>query len=58
MSEHLDLDISAILKGELTLDEAGDKLIELMVRTCNGLLTSAEALGHQEFVLTKLYISA
>jgi (2R)-sulfolactate sulfo-lyase subunit beta len=58
MSEHIDLDVSAILKGEITLDEAGDKLIELMVRTCNGRFTATEALGHREFVLTKLYISA
>lgn len=58
MSEHIDLNVSAILKGEMTLDEAGDKLIELMVRTCNGRFTATEALGHREFVLTKLYISA
>jgi (2R)-sulfolactate sulfo-lyase subunit beta len=58
MSEHIDLDVSAILRGEMTLDEAGDRLIELMVRTCNGRLTAAEALGHREFVLTKLYRSA
>jgi (2R)-sulfolactate sulfo-lyase subunit beta len=58
MSEHVDLDVSAILRGEMTLDQAGDKLIEVIVRTCNGRLTAAEALGHREFVLTKLYISA
>lgn len=58
MGEHIDLDVSAILKGELTLDGAGDQLIDMMIRTCNGRLTSAEALGHREFVLTKLYISA
>ena len=58
MSEHIDLDVSAILRGEMTLDEAGDRLIELMVRTCNGRFTATEALGHREFVLTKLYISA
>ncbi len=58
MSEHIDLDVSAILRGEMTLDQAGDKLIEVIVRTCNGRLTAAEALGHREFVLTKLYVSA
>jgi len=58
MNEHIDLDVSAILRGEMTLDEAGDKLIEIVVRTCNGRLTAAEALGHREFVLTKLYVSA
>jgi (2R)-sulfolactate sulfo-lyase subunit beta len=58
MSEHIDLDVSPILRGEITLDEAGDKLIELIIRTGNGRVTAAEALGHREFVLIKLYISA
>jgi (2R)-sulfolactate sulfo-lyase subunit beta len=58
MSEHIDLDVSAILRGEMTLDQAGDKLLEMVARTANGRLTAAEALGHREFVLTKLYISA
>ncbi len=58
MSEHIDLNVSPILKGELTLDEAGDQLIDMILRTSNGRLTAAEALGHREFVLTKLYISA
>ncbi len=58
MSEHIDLDVSAILRGEMTIDQAGDKLLEVMLRTCNGRLTAAEALGHREFVLTKLYRSA
>jgi (2R)-sulfolactate sulfo-lyase subunit beta len=58
MSEHIDLDVSGILRRELTLDQAGDRLIDIMIRTCNGRLTCAEALGHREFVLTKLYQSA
>jgi (2R)-sulfolactate sulfo-lyase subunit beta len=58
MSEHMDLDVSGILRGEMTLDEAGDRLIDMIVRTANGRLTAAEALGHREFVLTKLYRSA
>jgi (2R)-sulfolactate sulfo-lyase subunit beta len=58
MSEHIDVDVSAILKGEQTLDEAGDALLDMVKRTCNGRNTAAEALGHREFVLTKLYISA
>jgi (2R)-sulfolactate sulfo-lyase subunit beta len=58
MSEHIDFDCSAILRGEMTLDEAGDRLLEMVVRTANGRNTAAEALGHREFVLTKLYRSA
>lgn len=58
MTEHIDLDVSKILQGEMTLDQAGDALIEMVVRTANGRLTAAEALGHREFVMTKLYRSA
>jgi (2R)-sulfolactate sulfo-lyase subunit beta len=58
MSEHIDLDCSAILRGEMSVDEAGDELIDVILRTANGRLTAAEALGHREFVLTKLYRSA
>jgi len=58
MKEHIDLDVSAILRGESTVDEAGDQLIDMIIRTANGRLTAAEGLGHREFVLTKLYRSA
>jgi (2R)-sulfolactate sulfo-lyase subunit beta len=58
MGEHIDLDVSGILRREMNLDQAGDALIDLTVRTGNGRLTAAEALGHREFVLTKLYRSA
>jgi len=58
MSEHVDYDCSAILRGEMTLDQSGDNLIQMLVRTCNGRLTAQEVLGHEEFVLTKLYESA
>jgi (2R)-sulfolactate sulfo-lyase subunit beta len=58
MAEHIDYDCSAILRGEMTLDESGDNLLDIMVRTCNGRRSAAEVLGHEEFVLTKLYRSA
>jgi (2R)-sulfolactate sulfo-lyase subunit beta len=58
MSEHVDVDVSGVLRREMTLDEAGDALIDMVMRTANGRLTAAEALGHREFVLTKLYRSA
>jgi (2R)-sulfolactate sulfo-lyase subunit beta len=58
MAEHIDHDVSGLLRRELTLDRAGDQLIELALRTADGRLTAAEVLGHREFVLTKLYRSA
>jgi (2R)-sulfolactate sulfo-lyase subunit beta len=58
MSEHVDLDVSGVLRREMTIDQAGDALIEMIRRTANGRATAAEALGHKEFVMTKLYRSA
>ncbi len=58
MSEHIDYDCSAILRGEMTLDESGDNLLDMLIRTCEGRLTAQEVLGHEEFVLTRLYESA
>jgi (2R)-sulfolactate sulfo-lyase subunit beta len=58
MSEHIDVDTSGLLQREITMDEAGERLLDMMFRTANGRLTAAEALGHREFVLTRLYESA
>lgn len=58
MGEHVDVDVSGLLRKEMTPDDAGDALLEMMLRTANGRLTAAEALGHREFVLTRLYESA
>ena len=58
MSEHVDLDVSGILRRDMTIDGAGDGLIDMILRTANGRNTAAEALGHREFVMTKLYRSA
>ncbi|MBB5216378.1 UxaA family hydrolase [Parapusillimonas granuli] len=58
MSEHIDVDTSGLLQREIDLDKAGDKLLESMLATANGRWTAAEALGHREFVLTRLFESA
>jgi (2R)-sulfolactate sulfo-lyase subunit beta len=58
MSEHVDLDVSGLLQRQKNMDQCGDELLQVMLRTCNGRLTCAEALGHREFVLTRLYESA
>lgn len=58
MSEHIDVDVSGILQRKMNIDQAGDALIDMTLRICNGRHTAAEVLGHREFVLTKLYRSA
>ncbi len=58
MGEHIDVDVSGLLSRELTLPQAGDLMMEHLARAANGRITSAEALGHREFTMTKLYRSA
>lgn len=58
MSEHIDVDVTGILRREMNYDQAGDKLLDMLISTCNGRMTSAEVLGHREFIMTRLYESA
>lgn len=58
MNEHIDVDVSSLLRGEVNLDQAADSLWDRVVRTANGQLVKAEILRHNEFVLTKLFRSA
>ncbi len=52
-----DPDVSGLPRPEYDLTTAGDRLVEVIDRTVNGRLTAAEAIGHREFSLTKLYPS-
>ncbi len=58
MSEHVDVDLTGMLRMEMTLDQAADAALKMLERTINGRMTAAETLRHDEFVLTKLYPSA
>jgi (2R)-sulfolactate sulfo-lyase subunit beta len=58
MSEHIDVDVTGILRVEMTLDQAADHALEVLARTINGRLTAAETLRHDEYSITKLYRSA
>jgi len=58
MSEHIDLDVSPVITENMTLDWAADATEDLVVRTASGRRTAAEALGHREFVLTRLHRTA
>ena len=58
MAEHIDVDLSGLLRFDINLDGAAGLMMDVMASTVNGRLTNAETLRHDEFVLTKLYRSA
>jgi (2R)-sulfolactate sulfo-lyase subunit beta len=58
MGEHVDVDVTGVLRQELSLEAAGDAVMAMLLRTAAGRLTAAEVQGHREFVLTRLYRTA
>jgi len=57
MPEHIDVDVSGILKGTMSYDEAGELILKTLLKTASGKLTAAEILGHNEFALTRFWKS-
>jgi len=53
MGNDIDLDVSTILRGEETWEEAGRRIYAFALRVASGEPTAAEALGHAEFVLLR-----
>ncbi|WP_242531039.1 UxaA family hydrolase [Roseococcus thiosulfatophilus] len=58
MSEHVDVDVTGLLQKTMNMDDAGEALLDCILRTADGQHTAAEILGHREFSLTRLYESA
>ncbi len=53
MKDNIDLDCSKVLTQGKSLDEAGEELLEMVVRTANGRKTKAEELGFQEVSMAR-----
>lgn len=49
LSEDMDFDAGAILRGEATLDQAGAALLSLVCDIAAGEMSKPEALGHKEY---------
>jgi len=51
MADNIDLDVSTVLDGRETLDQAACRLFEEVLSVCSGRQTSAERLGFREFAI-------
>ncbi len=54
MADNIDFSAAPIIEGTATKEELGPRLFQLMVEVCNGRLTSAEIIGHQEFAIHRI----
>ncbi|MGE5813565.1 MAG: UxaA family hydrolase [Acidobacteriota bacterium] len=51
MADNTDLDVSSVIEGTETTDEAADRLFALILSVASGTATAAERLGHREFAI-------
>jgi altronate hydrolase len=49
MAGDMDFDASRVLTGEITLDQAGDELRDLVVQVAGGRASKSEQIGHREY---------
>lgn len=54
MSDNMDVDVSDMLAGTLSLEAAGDLIWKEIQSVAEGNLTKAEVLGHQEFSINRI----
>ncbi|MDR1322635.1 MAG: UxaA family hydrolase [Gracilibacteraceae bacterium] len=54
MKDNIDIDVSAIIRGEASIAASGRLIFTEMLRAASGRLTKAESLGHREFGIYKI----
>ena len=54
MTDNMDVDVSEVLAGTLSMKDAGTQIWQEIVEVANGKQTKAEVLGHQEFSINRI----
>lgn len=54
MTDNIDFNAGRAISGEATIDQLGRELFDEMITVCNGRLTKAESLGHNEFGIYRI----
>ena len=54
MADNIDLNLSGVIEGSLSIEGAGDRIFREILDVANGKLTKAEQLGHTEFSIYRV----
>ncbi|SFS88301.1 UxaA family hydrolase [Paenibacillus sp. BC26] len=54
MEDNMDIDVSDMLDGTASLEQAGERIWQEIVEVAEGKWTKAEVLGHQEFSINRI----
>lgn len=57
MKENIDLDVSSILDGKKSIQEAGNEILQEVISVCNGKETKAESFGFSELGIYRIGLS-
>lgn len=57
MRENIDIDVSDILEGKKSIQEAGNEILQEIIDVCNGKYTKAEAFGFSEIGIYRIGLS-
>lgn len=53
-ADGIDVDLTKLLQGEITLDAAGQRVAEAVLRTAEGVITRTEAWGEGQFIIPRM----
>jgi altronate dehydratase large subunit len=54
MADNIDLDLSGVIAGTLTMVQAGAQILDEILAVAGGKLTKSERLGHTEFSIYRI----
>jgi altronate dehydratase large subunit len=54
MADNIDLDLSGVIEGTLSIEQAGQRILDEILAVAGGKLTKAERLGHTEFSIYRV----
>ena len=57
MKNNIDIDVSPVIKGKMSIDEAGEHIFRDIIEVASGRRTASEILGHREFAITRIDIT-
>jgi altronate dehydratase large subunit len=51
MQDNMDVDLSAVLRGERTIVQMGSELVDIVAEVASGRMTKAEAFGFSDIAV-------
>jgi altronate dehydratase large subunit len=51
MEDNMDVDLSAVLRGERSIAQMGSELVDIVAEIVNGRMTKAEAFGFSDIAV-------